>query len=140
MAPGPTQGKPTYCSPGPRARRLLSYIGVLARGWAAYVGHVAPQCGALSAIWFPQGHHGGSKLMRFGVLGLLCWPYGYEACIWETQNNDFEESCIVLTHFRVPKWRWSKGGEPQLLNTRGLAREGYLIDGSIDGSVDPFSH
>ena len=42
---------------GPRARRLLSYIGVLARGWAAYVGYVAPQCVAMAAIWLPKGHH-----------------------------------------------------------------------------------
>ena len=40
--------------------------------------------------------------MRFGVLGLLCRPYGYEACIWEGQNSDFGDSCMVLTHFRVP--------------------------------------
>ena len=42
MAPEPKLGKPAYYSPGPRARRLFSYIGFLARGWAAYVGHVAP--------------------------------------------------------------------------------------------------
>ena len=35
---------------GPRARRLFSYIGVLARGWAAYVGYVAPQRVAMSAV------------------------------------------------------------------------------------------
>ena len=37
------QGKGKLRPTGPRARRLLSYIGVLARGWAAYVSFVAPQ-------------------------------------------------------------------------------------------------
>ena len=54
--------------------------------------------------------------MRFGVLGLLCWPNGYKACILEGQNSDFEDSCIVLKHFRVPNGvsngGGSKGGKP----------------------------
>ena len=44
------EGKPTGRPTGPRARRLFSYIGVLARGWAAYVGYVAPQSVAMWAI------------------------------------------------------------------------------------------
>ena len=40
--------------------------------------------------------------MPLGSLGQLCWLHGSEACSWESQNSDFEESCIVLTHFRVP--------------------------------------
>ena len=87
---------------GPRARRLFSYIGVLARGWAAYVG---------------------PKLVKFGVLGLLCWPNGCEACIWEGQNSDFEESCIVLSHFEVLKWRHVKRGVANIRVHRALARE-----------------
>ena len=54
---GPRLGKPTSWCIGPSRAKLLSYIGVLARGWAAYVGHVAPQCVAMSAIWVPKGHH-----------------------------------------------------------------------------------
>ena len=40
--------------------------------------------------------------MPLGSLGQLCWLHGSEACSWESQNSDFEESCIVLTHFKVP--------------------------------------
>ena len=91
--------------------KLLSYIGFMAGDCGAYVGHVAPQCVAMAAIWLPKTHHLVPKWVRFGVLTLLCWPYRDEACIWEGQNSDFEESCLVLKHFRVPKWRPGKGGK-----------------------------
>ena len=48
------EGKPTGWPTGPRARRLFSYIGVLARGWAAYVGYVAPLGVAMSALELPK--------------------------------------------------------------------------------------
>ena len=51
--------------------------------------------------------------MPLGSLGQLCWLHGSEACSWESQNSDFEESCIVLTHFRVPNGV-SFGGGPKL--------------------------
>ena len=62
--------------------KLLSYIGFMAGDCGAYVGHVAPQCVAMAAIWLPKTHHLVPKWVRFGVLGLLCWPHGYEACSW----------------------------------------------------------
>ena len=98
--------------------KLLSYIGFMAGDCGAYVGHVAPQCVAMAAIWLPKTHHLVPKWVRFGVLTLLCWPYRNEACIWEGQNSDFEESCIVLTHFRVPNGSRFKGGETTLLLPR----------------------
>ena len=53
--------------------------------------------------------------MPLGSLGQLCWLHGSEACSWESQNSDFEESCIVLRHFRVANGvsngRGSKGGK-----------------------------
>jgi len=84
---------------------------------------VAPQCVAMSAIWFPKGHHGGPKLVRFDILGLLCCPHSYEACIWEGQNSDFDDSCVVLTHFRVLKLRWFQAWKTYQLVHGALARE-----------------
>ena len=53
----PRVGKRTSWCIGPSRAKLLSYIGVLARRWAACAGHVALQCVAMSAIWLPKGHH-----------------------------------------------------------------------------------
>ena len=64
--------------------------------------------------------------MRFDVLGLVGWPYGYEAYVWEGQNSDFEESCIVLTHFRVLLGGRPNPGKTNQLVHRALAREGFL--------------
>ena len=61
--------------------------------------------------------------MRFDVLGLLCWPNGYEAGIRERQHNDFEESGIVLTRLEVLKWRHVKRGVANIRVHRALARE-----------------
>ena len=91
---GPKVGKGTKWCIGPSRAKVLSYIGVLARGWAACAGHVASQYVAMSAIWLPKGHHGGPKLVRFGVLGLLCRPCGQEACMWKGENSDFDDSCM----------------------------------------------
>ena len=51
MGAGSKGGKLHYYSPGPRARRLFTYMAVLARGLAAYVGYVAPLDGVLARGW-----------------------------------------------------------------------------------------
>ena len=43
------QGKGGLGCVGPRARRLISYIGAVARGWAAYVSYEAPERVAMSS-------------------------------------------------------------------------------------------
>ena len=48
------RGKPTSGPKWPRARRLLSYVASMAGGFVAYVGNVASQCVAMSAIWHPK--------------------------------------------------------------------------------------
>ena len=107
MGAGSKGGKLHYYSPGPRARRLFTYMAVLARGLAAYVGYVAPLDVAMSAIVLPIVH-GHVALLAFisfvaelmllyqlclalsihchvALLALLltsCW-YGYICCVAE---------------------------------------------------------
>ena len=73
-------------------------------------------------MWMP-------KVVPLGSLGQLCWLHGSKACTWEGQNSDFEESCIVLTHFRVPNGVFLEvvqSVENLQAGPQGLARESYL--------------
>ena len=93
---------------------MLDHAGWISEDGSRWKAEIRVRRASRAKLEFRFGHSLALWLWGSGSLGCLCrlcstpkgrlcWFHGSKACIWEGQNIDFEESCVVLTHFKVLK-------------------------------------